>query len=226
MKASVWENGGMYVKKQQVEDTLSFGGLFIFDELVGLSLSFFLFCLSFLLSISQIPFTALNFSVYFSASLSPVHGGKGVRFTHSEDVYPEKGTFTWGPVPLMTKNQSVIHLNQIMHLPFQRANRMPHDHPYVPTERALHVWVPGKNMLYVHIHWSEMYLDATASKKAQDEVCFEWQWMRNAHTSGVWGAHVCTADDEPRVSMSKRVRDCDETFFLSTESHCRMEMWH
>lgn len=50
-----------------------------------------------------------------------------------------------------------------------------------------------------------------SSKKAQDEVCFEWQWMRNAHNSAVWEVHVCTADDEPRMSMSKRVRDRDET---------------
>lgn len=114
-----------------------------------------------------------------------------------------------------------------MHLSFQRANRMPHDHPYLPTERALHVWVPGKNMLYVRIHWSEMYLDATAAKKAQDEVCFEWQWMRNARISAVWEAHVCTADDKPRVSVSKRVRDLWRNVIFQALNHdveCRCDI--
>lgn len=98
-----------------------------------------------------------------------------------------------------------------------------HDHPYLSPERALHVRVPGKNMLYVHIHWSEMYLDSTAARKAQDEVCFEWQWMRNAHTSAVWEVHVCTADDELWVSVSEweTVTKC---YFSEHIVECRLDI--
>lgn len=56
--------------------------------------------------------------------LSPVHGGKGIRFTHSEDVYPEKGTSTKGSysAPLRTSGQAESFSKMIFRSCASRSN--------------------------------------------------------------------------------------------------------